>query len=72
MDDSASVGGIERLRDRGGHPRGAGQRQGPLGIHEPVQVRAADETHGDVQTALGLAGAVDRDDALILQLGRQS
>ncbi len=72
VDDPARVRGIECPRDGGGDGGRAREAQGPLLVDQPVQVRAANQAHRDVEAARSLAGAVDRDHALVLELGREA
>ena len=64
------MGGVERFGDlRRDRDRTLGLGRA-VGAQQGLEVGTVDVAHGDVQTAVGLAGVVDRDDVRVFEARR--
>jgi hypothetical protein len=70
VDQAAGVGGVERAGHLGHDGQGPGRGQAALAPQQGRQVHPVDVAHGDVEQPAVLAGLVDRDDAGMVDAGR--
>ena len=70
VDQAAGVGGVQRAGHLGHDGQGPGRLQAALPPQQGRQVHPVDIPHGDVEQPAVLAGLEDRDDARMVDAGR--
>jgi hypothetical protein len=72
MHEPLRVCRVERLGDRREDAKRSVRLQPSVALENVAEVAPGDETHGEIQLALCLARAVDRDDSRVLDSGSRS